>query len=39
MEGRNLFSDHPREYVISTRDRCDFTIDRIRSVRSKTLNI
>ena len=35
MEGRNLFSDHPREYVISTRDRCDFTIDRIRSVRSK----
>ena len=35
MEGRNLFSDHPRDYVISTRDRCDFTIDRIRSVRSK----
>jgi len=35
MEGRNLFSDPAREYVISTRDRCDFTIDRIRSVRSK----
>ena len=35
MEGRNLLSDNPREYVISTRDRCDFTIDRIRSVRSK----
>ena len=35
MEGRNLFSDPPRDYVISTRDRCDFTIDRIRSVRSK----
>lgn len=36
MEGRNIFDDSqkPREYVISTRDRCDFTIDRIRSVRS-----
>ena len=37
MEGINIFdeSSEPREYVISTRDRCDFTIDRIRSVRSK----
>lgn len=37
MVGKNIFSkkDSPREYVISTRDRCDFTIDRIRSVRSK----
>lgn len=37
MEGRNIFSssETPREFVISTRDRCDFTIDRIRSVRSK----
>ena len=37
MEGKNIFSetDKPREFVISTRDRCDFTIDRIRSVRSK----
>jgi len=37
MEGRNIFNDSiaPREYVISSRDRCDFTIDRIRSVRSK----
>lgn len=37
MEGRDIFdkSIPPREYVISTRDRCDFTIDRIRSVRSK----
>ena len=37
MEGRNIFDEsiEPREYVISTRDRCDFTIDRIRSVRSK----
>ena len=37
MEGGNFFdkSIKPRDYVISTRDRCDFTIDRIRSVRSK----
>lgn len=36
MEGRNMFDEtKKREYVISTRDRCDFTIDRIRSVRSK----
>lgn len=36
MEGKNIFDDsEEREYVISTRDRCDFTIDRIRSVRSK----
>lgn len=37
MEGRNIFEEDykGREYVISTRDRCDFSIDRIRSVRSK----
>ncbi|MFT4565885.1 MAG: N-sulfoglucosamine sulfohydrolase [Saprospiraceae bacterium] len=36
MEGENMFDDSfQRDYVISTRDRCDFTIDRIRSVRSK----
>jgi arylsulfatase A-like enzyme len=37
MEGKNMFDtvSPSREYVISTRDRCDFTIDRIRSVRSK----
>ncbi len=36
MEGENIFSNtYNRNYVISTRDRCDFTIDRIRSVRSK----
>ncbi|MEP3207636.1 MAG: sulfatase [Maribacter sp.] len=37
MEGRNIFDDSiaSRTFVISTRDRCDFTIDRIRSVRSK----
>lgn len=37
MEGVNLFAEDfdGRQYVISTRDRCDFTIDRIRSVRSR----
>jgi len=35
MEGKNMFGDVERDYVISARDRCDFTIDRIRSVRSK----
>lgn len=37
IEGKSIFneSDNERKYVISTRDRCDFTIDRIRSVRSK----
>jgi len=37
MEGVNILDStvDAREFVISTRDRCDFTIDRIRSVRSK----
>jgi len=37
MEGRNLFADgfQPREYVISARDRCDYTIDRVRAVTTK----
>lgn len=37
IEGENIFNDagDERDYVISTRDRCDFTIDRIRSVRTK----
>ena len=37
MEGRDLFAaDHkPRQYVISARDRCDFTIERIRAVVTK----
>ena len=37
MEGRNIFdmSKSPREYVVSARDRCDFTIDRIRSIRTE----
>jgi N-sulfoglucosamine sulfohydrolase len=34
MEGKDLFSKEykPREYVIAARDRCDYTIDRIRAV-------
>ncbi|MFT4929599.1 MAG: arylsulfatase A-like enzyme [Phenylobacterium sp.] len=37
FEGKNLFDPNyqAKDYVISARDRCDFTIDRIRSVRSK----
>ena len=36
VEGRPLFAaDHPpRDHVIGARDRCDYTIDRIRTVRS-----
>ncbi len=36
MESRDLFADEhePREYVVSARDRCDYTIDRIRTVRT-----
>ena len=36
MESRDLFAKgyRPQEYIISTRDRCDFTIDRIRTVRT-----
>ena len=33
MEGQNLFdNDFKREYVISARDRCDYTIERVRAV-------
>lgn len=37
FEGKNLFSKNfqSREFVISARDRCDYTIDRIRSVRTE----
>ncbi len=37
FEGNDILSKdyESREYVISARDRCDFTIDRIRSVRTK----
>ncbi|MEM9399715.1 MAG: sulfatase-like hydrolase/transferase [Verrucomicrobiota bacterium] len=36
IEGRDLFSQEfkPRSFVGATRDRCDFTIDRIRTVRT-----
>ena len=35
MQGRPLFGSQakPRDYVVSARDRCDETVDRIRSVR------
>jgi len=36
MQGRNFLGEHaeaPREYVFGTRDRCDETVMRIRSVR------
>ena len=36
MEGQDLFGKHviPREFVATARDRCDQTIDRIRSIRT-----
>ena len=36
LEGHDLFaSDYkPAEFVVSARDRCDFTIDRIRTIRT-----
>ena len=35
MDGMNVFDEgFKRDYVVSARDRCDFTIDRIRSVRT-----
>ena len=35
MEGQNMFdATFKRNYIIATRDRCDFSIDRIRAVRS-----
>lgn len=36
MEGKNVFAkDYKRDYVISARDRCDFTIERVRAVTGK----
>jgi len=36
MEGKDLFApDFKRDYIISSRDRADFSIDRIRSVRTE----
>lgn len=39
LDGQNLFgSDYRKvDHVISGRDRCDYTIDRIRTVRTETL--
>ncbi|MEW4490996.1 sulfatase [Thalassoglobus sp. JC818] len=39
MEARTLFGPDasPRDYVVSARDRCDETYDRIRSVRTQTV--
>jgi arylsulfatase A-like enzyme len=36
MESRNLFDeDYERSFIIAARDRCDYTIDHIRAVRTK----
>ncbi len=37
MEGRDVFAKDykPRNYVVSARDRCDYTIERIRAVTTK----
>ncbi len=36
MEGGNLLADdYKREYVVSARDRCDYTIERVRAVTTK----
>jgi arylsulfatase A-like enzyme len=35
IEGQDIFNSKPREYVISARDRCDYTIDRVRTVTTK----
>ena len=37
MEGKNLFDEEyeERPYIVSARDRCDYTIDKIRAVRSE----
>ncbi|MHC4407124.1 MAG: sulfatase family protein [Planctomycetota bacterium] len=37
MEGRDFFAHGytPREFVISARDRCDYTIERVRAVTTK----
>ncbi|MCV9389305.1 sulfatase family protein [Reichenbachiella ulvae] len=35
MEGMDMFaSDFNREYIVAARDRCDFSIDRIRAIRT-----
>ena len=39
LDGQDLFRENykPVEHVISARDRCDYTIDRIRTVRSEKM--
>ncbi|MEM9160673.1 MAG: sulfatase [Verrucomicrobiota bacterium] len=39
LDGQDLFGKNykPREHIISARDRCDYTIDRIRTVRTENL--
>jgi arylsulfatase A-like enzyme len=36
VEGQDLFADdfQPRQFVVTARDRCDYTIDRIRTIRT-----
>lgn len=36
MESKDIFSpDYHRDFIVAARDRCDFTIDRIRAIRTK----
>ncbi len=36
MESQNIFDkNYNRDFIVAARDRCDFTIDRIRAIRSK----
>ncbi len=36
MEAKNVFAkDYHRDYIVAARDRCDYTIDRIRAIRTK----
>lgn len=39
LDGQNLFAENyePVDYIVSARDRCDYTIDHIRTVRSDKL--
>ncbi|HLP71627.1 MAG TPA: sulfatase [Bacteroidales bacterium] len=37
MQGQNIFSSKKRQYIFTTRDRMDETVDRMRSVRTKDL--
>ena len=37
MEGNNLLAEdfQPRQFVVAAKDRCDYTIDRIRAIRTQ----